>query len=75
MAKYSATIFSSSTIHNFVDFDAASITAAKRYATHNLDYAYAGDIIKLYQFDDAGQRQLISQKDFVSGARWIDIDG
>ena len=72
MAKYSATIFSNSTIHNFVDFEAASLTAAKRYATRNLNYAYVGDTIGLYQIDTTGQRQLISQKAFVNGARWID---
>jgi len=72
MAKYSAVIFSSGTTHNFVDFEAASIAAAKRYATRNLDYGYIGDTIRLYRFDNTGRRQLISQKDFVSGARWID---
>jgi len=72
MARYSATIFSNSTIHNFVDFEASSIAAAKRYATRNLDYAYLGDTIRLYQIDNSGRRQLISQKDFVGDARWID---
>ena len=72
MAKYSATIFSNSATYNFVDFEAPNITAAKRYATRNLDYAYVGDTIRLYRFDNTGRRQLISQKDFVGDTRWID---
>lgn len=56
----------------FVDFEAANLTAAKRYATRNLNYAYVGDTIGLYQIDTTGQRQLIAQKAFVSGARWVD---
>ena len=72
MAKYSATILSTGTNYTFVDFEAASISAAKRYATRNLDYAHVGDTIGLYRLDNTGQRRLIAQKPFASGAHWID---
>ena len=69
--NYSAAINSNSTIHFFQDFHADTMTAAKRWATKNLDYGYVGDVIELYRLWPDGQRQLVAQKVVAAGARWI----
>ena len=68
--NYSATIRSNSTVNFYEDFYADTVTAAKRWATKNLDYGYVGDVIELYRLLPDGQRQLVTQKVVAAGARW-----